>query len=69
MTDYDKQGDIYRRWSLRETPYSVLAWHVFLQVLGPVKGLRVLDVACGDGRLSRGLMDLGARSGLGTDRS
>ncbi len=69
MTDYDKHGDIYSRWSIKETPYSVLEWHMFLKVLGPVTGLRVLDVACGDGRLSRGLMDLGAKSVLGTDIS
>lgn len=69
MTDYDKLGDIYSRWSIKETPYSVLEWHMFLQVLGPVAGQRILDVACGDGRLSRGLMDLGAQSVLGTDIS
>ena len=69
MADYDKHGDIYSRWSIKETPYSVLEWHTFLHVLGSVKGLRILDVACGDGRLSRGLMDLGAKSVLGTDIS
>ncbi|MEX3009506.1 class I SAM-dependent methyltransferase [Hoeflea sp. TYP-13] len=69
MTDYDRQGDIYSRWSIKETLYSVLEWHTFLQVLGSVKGLDILDVACGDGRLSRGLMDHGAKSVLGTDIS
>lgn len=69
MPDYDKHGDIYSRWSIKETPYSVLEWHTFLKVLGPVAGLRILDVACGDGRLSRALMDLGAASVLGTDIS
>lgn len=69
MTDYDKHGDIYSRWSIKETPYSALEWHTFLSVLGPVTDLSVLDVACGDGRLSRALMDLGAKSVLGTDIS
>lgn len=69
MADYDRHGDIYSRWSIKETLYSVLEWHSFLRVLGSVEGLRVLDVACGDGRLSRGLMDLGAKSVLGTDVS
>ena len=46
MADYDMHGDIYRRWSIRETPYSVLEWHMFLTVLGPVSGLRVMEVAC-----------------------
>ncbi len=69
MTDYDKHGDIYSRWSIKETPYSVPEWHTFLKVLGPVTDQRILDIACGDGRLSRGLMDLGAASVLGTDIS
>lgn len=69
MADYDHHGDIYARWSEKTGPYSVLEWHEYLRVLGSVLECDILDVACGDGRLSRCLMELGARSVLGVDLS
>ncbi len=69
LADYDHHGEIYQRWSERTGPYSVLEWHVFLEVLGSVSGCNVLDMACGDGRTARCLMELGAQSVLGVDVS
>jgi ubiquinone/menaquinone biosynthesis C-methylase UbiE len=37
--------------------------------VGVVKGLDVLDLACGDGRFSRRLIKHGTRSVIGTDVS
>ncbi len=34
MADYDRHGDIYSRWSIKETLYSALEWHTFLRVRG-----------------------------------
>jgi SAM-dependent methyltransferase len=67
MPAYDHDPSPYLRQSIRETPYRALEWHVFLETIGSVKGLRVLDLACGDGRLSRLLIDRGAASVVGTD--
>jgi len=50
-------------------------WHralvdpTFLGVIGPVRGLRVLDLACGNGYLTRRWARAGARSVLGVDAS
>ena len=41
----------------------------FLDVLGDVRGRRVLDLGCGDGRFGRNLLDAGALSYLGVDAS
>lgn len=43
--------------------------YTFFQVLGSVVGLDVLDVAAGEGRLSRMLIARGARTVVGTDVS
>lgn len=69
MEDYDQNTDIYQRWSKTDSVYSLLEWYVFLKTIGSVKGLDVLDVACGEGRLSRLLMKHGARSVVGVDIS
>ena len=70
MEDYDQKTDIYyERWSKTDSVYSLLEWHVFLTTIGSVKDLDVLDVACGEGRLSRLLMEHGARSVVGADVS
>ena len=69
MTDYDQNTNSYQRWSNRDSVYSLLEWYVFLERLGAVDGLHVLDMACGEGRLSRVLMTQGAASVLGTDIS
>jgi ubiquinone/menaquinone biosynthesis C-methylase UbiE len=50
-------------------------WHralvdpTFLRVIGPVRGLRVLDVGCGNGYLTRRWARAGARSAVGVDTS
>src|SRR5271169_3461354 len=52
---YDGFADWYERWA-GDGP-SLIADHADL--LGPVDGTRLLDVACGLGRLSRDLADRG----------
>jgi 2-polyprenyl-3-methyl-5-hydroxy-6-metoxy-1,4-benzoquinol methylase len=70
LEDYDQNtGVSYERWSKTDSVYSLLEWHVFLATIGSVKDLDILDVACGDGRLSRMLMERGARSVVGIDIS
>jgi SAM-dependent methyltransferase len=50
-------------------------WHralidpALLEVVGPVRGLRVLEIACGNGYLARRFASLGARSVVGIDLS
>ena len=67
--DYDANIDAYRRWSSADNVYWLIEQTRFFEVLGPVLNLNVLELACGDGRISRMLMDRGARSVLGTDIS
>ncbi len=43
--------------------------YTFLQLVGDVRGLRVLDLACGEGFYSRRLKSLGAASVVGVDIS
>jgi len=50
-------------------------WHralidpAMLEVVGPVRGLRVLEIACGNGYLARRFASLGARLVVAIDRS
>lgn len=69
MTDYDDDSKTYQDWSVTESLYSLLEWTTFLDQLGSVEGLNILDLACGEGRLSRVLMERGAHSVHGTDIS
>ncbi len=69
MPEYDEFAETYQRWSGKQTPYSVIEAFTFLQVLGSVEGLNVLDLAAGEGRTSRMLIELGAASVLGADVS
>lgn len=69
MTDYDHKTSRYQKWSKTDSVYSHIEWYVFLDILGDVTSKRFLDVACGEGRLSRALMDMGAKSVVGTDIS
>ncbi len=55
-----EDGDLWHRSIILPTMY---------EVLGPVRGLRVLDLACGVGMLSRKLAREGARTVVGVDRS
>ncbi|MEX0349800.1 MAG: class I SAM-dependent methyltransferase [Paracoccaceae bacterium] len=69
MASYQGDPNTYTRWSRSESAYTVLEWYVFLRTLGSVKGSSILDLACGEGRLSRELMRLGAARVIGTDVS
>ncbi|MCV0426244.1 MAG: class I SAM-dependent methyltransferase [Roseibium sp.] len=69
MADYDKNPSPYLKQAVSENPYRLLEWTVFMDVLGPVSGKRVLDLACGDGRLTRILAHGGAVEVLGLDIS
>ena len=50
-------------------PNDTIEEPAFLELLGDVRGRRVLDLGCGDGRLGRQLLDNGALSYLGVDAS
>lgn len=49
------------------SPNTVMEEPAFLEALGPVAGLRVLDLGCGDGSTARLLLDAGAGSCVGVD--
>ncbi len=69
MADYDHFAENYQHWAETTSPYTIVELATFFEVLGPVRGLDVLDVACGEGRLSRMLMQSGAASVRGVDVS
>ncbi len=50
-------------------PNDTIEEPAFLEVLGDVRGLRILDLGCGDARFGRYLLDAGARGYLGIDAS
>jgi hypothetical protein len=47
--DYDDVADFYQRAAAIATPCDVLASYTFLRVLRSVRGLRILDLATGEG--------------------
>lgn len=51
------------------SPNDVMEAPAVLRALGPVTGLRVLDLGCGDAAFGRDLLAAGARSYLGIDGS
>ncbi len=69
MPEYDEFAETYQNWSVTASDYSRVEIHSFLEVLGPVRGLRVLDLAAGEGRASRLLMERGAATVLGAEVS
>lgn len=69
MTDYDEHADVYRAWYESNSPYWLVEQTRFFEVLGSVQNLDILELVCGDGRISRMLMDRGARSVRGIDIS
>ncbi|MEM7441743.1 MAG: class I SAM-dependent methyltransferase [Pseudomonadota bacterium] len=69
MADYDENTDSYQDWAKTDSLYAYVEWPVFLETIGPVAGLNILDLACGEGRLSRVLMERGANSVIGLDIS
>jgi 2-polyprenyl-3-methyl-5-hydroxy-6-metoxy-1,4-benzoquinol methylase len=68
MSAYDAIAEWYDTWvgthSMREDPY----FQAVAALMGDVSGLRVCDLACGQGRVARHLADLGARV-IGIDLS
>jgi SAM-dependent methyltransferase/8-oxo-dGTP pyrophosphatase MutT (NUDIX family) len=52
-----------------ESPNEAIEGPVFVEVLGSVRGLRVLDLGCGDGSLGQRLLDAGCASYSGIDAS
>ncbi len=69
ISDYDENADVYRRWTVTDNIYWRVEQPQFFKVLGSVRNLDILELACGDGRISRMLMERGARSVLATDIS
>ena len=69
MAEYDEHVDVYSEWSAIKNPYRAIEAHTFMEVVGSVQGLDILDLACGEGRTCRLFMERGARSVLGTDIS
>ena len=69
MPEYDDFAETYQHWSVKAPPYRQIELYSFFKVLGSVRGLSILDLAAGEGRISRLLMEGGAASVLGTDIS
>ncbi|MEM7178302.1 MAG: class I SAM-dependent methyltransferase [Pseudomonadota bacterium] len=69
MPEYDDFAGTYQHWSEADSPYRIVEMHSFFDVLGPVGGQSVLDLACGEGRTARALVRAGAASVLGADLS
>jgi SAM-dependent methyltransferase len=70
---YD-EGELFERYrsAVRPGPWSahlVMEEPALLEALGDVRGLRVLDVGCGDAAIGRTLLDSGCRGYLGIDAS
>jgi SAM-dependent methyltransferase len=57
----------HRAWSAN--PNETIEGPAFHQLVGEVRGKRVLDLGCGDGRFGRELLDAGALTYLGVDAS
>jgi SAM-dependent methyltransferase len=69
MPEYDDFAETYQRWTESAVPYRVIELYSFFNVLGSVAGLRILDLAAGDGRVSRMMIEAGAASVVGADVS
>jgi toxoflavin synthase len=68
MTDYEAMAQTYRE-SKRLPIKQDSEEFTFFQVLGSVRGLAVLDVACGDGYYTRAMKRQGAARVMGVDSS
>ncbi|MGK3994526.1 methyltransferase domain-containing protein [Sorangium sp. So ce1024] len=68
-SQYDEIGDAYTRAADQLLFRRVVERHTLLEVLGPVEGLSVLDVACGDGYYTRLFRQAGAARVVGVDVS
>jgi len=66
--DYDPIAEQYQR--SKQTPWRTdVECHTLLATIGPVEGLAVLDVACGEGFYTRQLRHRGAARMTGVDLS
>jgi SAM-dependent methyltransferase len=65
---YDSVGDLYRQYKTTAT-LPILERQLFLDLVGSVSGLRVLDLATGYGTYARLALDLGAAEVVGVDIS
>lgn len=69
MAEYDKIADRYSE-IIGKSPGSKYLWdYGFLKILGKLNGKSVLDLACGDGFITRQAVYLGAASSVGVDVS
>lgn len=67
-TDYNKIAEQYRE--VKGRPWrSLVEEYSMLQLIGPVAGLKVVDLACGEGFFTRKLRQQGAASIVGSDIS
>lgn len=68
MAEYDAIGDRYSE--AKQAPWRLhLEAYTLEQLAGDVRGLRVLDLACGDGFYTRRMKRLGAAEAVGVDLS
>ena len=67
-SQYDAIADQYRR-SKTSPLRTYIESYTFLHLLGDISGLRVLDLACGEGFYTRKLKALGAARVVGVDQS
>ncbi|CAA9378648.1 MAG: hypothetical protein AVDCRST_MAG93-9011, partial [uncultured Chloroflexia bacterium] len=69
---YDDEALFTAYQAMRERPNNAnitLEQPVFLELMGPTAGLRVLDLGCGDARFGRELLAAGARQYIGIEAS
>jgi SAM-dependent methyltransferase len=70
VTDYNQSRIAERYQEAKAAPWrSRVETYSFLKLIGDVKGLRVLDVACGEGHFTRMLRNAGAVQVVGIDIS
>src|SRR5262245_53936637 len=71
VTDYSQGylAEQYQQWFAIYPLMAAFEAYSFLQLIGDVKGKRVLDVGCGDGHYTRILRKAGAAEVVGIDIS
>lgn len=68
MAEYDKIGDAYTKEEERPIRKYVIN-PSFFEILGNVKGKDILDLGCGEGKLTRKIKEKGAEKVIGIDLS
>jgi toxoflavin synthase len=69
MAEYDKIAKEYSQTQEKRLARELVYDYSLFKNLGDIKGKSVLDLACGDGRLTRRLKKLGASKVIGIDLS